>query len=62
MPRTHSACLSYTWIAVAVVALPKPSALCQYHRSNFCLASPVKLPENGPFYTSFFMPHDQRTE
>jgi len=27
MPRTHSACLLYRWIAAAIAALPKPSAL-----------------------------------
>src|SRR5262249_28310936 len=30
MPRTHSVCLLYPCIAVAIVAPPKPSALCQF--------------------------------
>jgi hypothetical protein len=29
MPGTRSACLLYPWIAVAIVAPPRPSAPCQ---------------------------------
>jgi hypothetical protein len=53
MPRTHSACLSYTWIAVAVVALP---SLLPFANIS------VPLLPGQPCQAAGFMPHDERTE